>query len=192
MTPFEAGWNEVYQSLGLSKLAFAAPPVGATARIARQAVASSTKQPWHTAVRKFFVGEPINFGKELISGNAFKRDSLLHQGLKAPKLLDKALLYGFPAYMGYQTMKSDAPDKAQQLGGLTAATIGGNALYRPLGMIGGLVSYPILDRIGRGAVNVAQKATGTFGQTDTQNPYSQFQKSHPQLQQQPQYQGRQF
>jgi hypothetical protein len=138
------------------------------------------------------VGEPVNFGKEIMSGNAFKRDSMMHQGLKAPTMFDKALLYGLPAYMGYQTMKSDAPDKAQQLGGLALGTIGTNALYRPLGVVGSMLAYPVLDRIGRGAVNVTQKATGTFGQTNQQNPYQRFQQRNPQLQQQPPYQGRQF
>jgi hypothetical protein len=107
-------------------------------------------------------------------------------------MLDKALLYGLPAYMGYQTMKSDAPDKAQSIGGLALGTLGTNALYRPLGMVGSMVAYPVLDRIGRGAVNVAQKATGTFGQSDPQNPYQRFQQRNPQGQPQPQYQGRQF
>jgi hypothetical protein len=145
-----------------------------------------------TSARKFMFGEPINFGKELMSGKGFSSGSMMHQGMQAPHLLDKALLYGLPAYLGYRTMKSDDPDKAQQLGGLAVSTLGTNALYRPLGMVGSMAAFPILDRIGRGAVNVAQKATGTFGQTDPQNPYASYQKNNPQQQQQPQYQGRQF
>lgn len=198
MTPFEEGWNEVYQSLGLSKVALAIPLSAvqtaqrALGQAGRNIGETAVKQPWHTSLRKFMIGEPINFGKELLSGNAFKRDSMMHQGMRAPKMLDKALLYGLPAYMGYQTMKSDAPDKAQSIGGLALGTLGTNALYRPLGMVGSMVAYPVLDRIGRGAVNVAQKATGTFGQSDPQNPYQRFQQRNPQEQPQPQYQGRQF
>jgi hypothetical protein len=194
MTPFEEGWNEVYQSLGLLKVALVIPPgtVARAGQAGKSLVEAGAKQPWHTSLRKFMIGEPINFGKEIMSGNAFKRDSMMHQGMKAPKMLDKALLYGLPAYMGYQTMKSDAPDKAQSIGGLALGTLGTNALYRPLGMVGSMVAYPVLDRIGRGAVNVAQKATGTFGQSDPQNPYQRFQQRNPQGQPQPQYQGRQF
>jgi len=191
MTPFDAGWNEVYTSLGLTKVALSVPP-GTVAQVGKAVSGAVAKQPWHTTLRKAIIGEPVNFGKEIMSGKAFSSGSLMHEGLKAPKLMDKALLYGLPAYMGYQTMKSDAPDKAQQLGGLAAGTLGTNALFRPLGMIGSMAAYPVLDRIGRGAVNVAQKATGTFGQNDTQNPYHRFQQKHPQLEQQPPYQGRQF
>jgi hypothetical protein len=191
MTPFEAGWNEVYVSLGLTKVALGIPP-GTVAQAGKTIGETAAKQPWHTTLRKAIVGEPLRFGKEVMEGKAFSSGSMLHEGLKVPKLMDKALLYGLPGYMGYQTMKSDAPDKAQQIGGLALGTLGTNALFRPFGMLGSVAAYPVLDRIGRGAVNVAQKATGTFGQADKQNPYYRFQQSHPQLEQQPPYQGRQF
>lgn len=195
MTPFESGWDDVISALGLTKTALAVPPAAAS-QLAGKAMSTgvnaATKTPWYTSVRKGAIGEPINFGKELLSGKAFTREGMMYDGLRARSTMDKALLYGLPAFMGYQTMKSDAPDKAQQMGGLVASTLGTNALFRPFGMLGSMLAYPALDRIGRGAVNVAQKATGTFGQSDAQNPYASFQRKQQQPQQQQQQQPQQF
>jgi len=191
MTPFETGRADVFSILGLEKLALVMPHVvsnaaknvvspGGLGRAAAGVAKTVGEEPpigfWKGVGRNLW-GQPIKAVKEIGSGKAFKSEGLFAEGLKAPKLWHKALLYGLPAYMGYNILKSNDPDKAQQLGGLAASTFAGNALYGPLGMIGGALAMPIADRIGRGAVNIGQKLTGTFD-TDPQNPYNQYTQQH--------------
>jgi hypothetical protein len=184
MTPFETGRADTFAALGLEKVAFAVPhlpPAAATAgRAAGNVSKTVAKEPglgfWGHAKRTL-IGQPLEAMRQIGSGKAFKGDGLFAEGLKAPKLWEKGMLYGIPAYMGYNILKGNDPDKAQQIGGLAASTLAGNALWGPLGMVGGMVAMPIADRIGRGAVNIGQKLTGTFG-SDPQNPYHQYQQQH--------------
>lgn len=169
MTPFEYGHASVLQSLGLEKVAFKIP---------------DRLKSFGRDFKEGLVGSPIQFGKELLSGKAFTRKGMMYEGLKAPRLFDKALLYGLPSYMGYNIMKSGDPDKAQQLGGLAASTLGTAAMYKPFGMLGSMLAMPALDRIGRGAVTVGQKLTGTYN-TNPRNPYQQYQQQSMQRNMQP-------
>jgi hypothetical protein len=185
MTPFETGRADTFSALGLEKVALVVPhiPPAAAATAGRAAGNVSktvAKEPglgfWGHAKRTL-IGQPLEAMRQIGSGKAFKGDGLFAEGLKAPKLWEKGMLYGIPAYMGYNILKGNDPDKAQQIGGLAASTLAGNALWGPLGMVGGMVAMPIADRIGRGAVNIGQKLTGTFG-SDPQNPYHQYQQQH--------------
>jgi hypothetical protein len=193
MTPFEAGHYAVLVALGLEKIALNIPSMatnaaksmassatsaGGLGRAAAGAAKTIAEEPpvgfWKGVGRNLW-GQPVKAIKEVGSGKAFTSQGLFAEGMKAPNLLTKGLLYGLPAYMGYNIMKSDDPDKAQQLGGLAASTVVGNAMWGPLGMIGGALTMPIADRIGRGAVNLGQKVTGTFD-SNSQNPYRGYQQ----------------
>jgi hypothetical protein len=182
MTPFETGRADTFAALGLEKVALVMPRLPSGAATVGRAVGNVSKtvakEPglgfWGHAKRTV-VGQPVEAMKQIGSGKAFKGDGLFAEGLKAPRMFDKALLYGLPAYMGYNILKGNDPDKAQQIGGLAASTLAGNALWGPFGMLGGVVAMPIADRIGRGAVNIGQKLTGTFD-SDPQNPYRQYQQ----------------
>lgn len=182
MTSFETGRADVFTALGLEKVALVMPHLPPSAATAGRAAAGVAKtvggEPplgfWRGVGRNLW-GQPRKAMKEIGAGTAFTSKGLFAEGLKAPTLFTKGLLYGIPAYMGYNILKSNDPDKAQQLGGLTASTLAGNALWGPFGMIGGALAMPIADRIGRGAVNIGQKLTGTFD-ADPQNPYHQYQQ----------------
>jgi hypothetical protein len=164
MTPFEEGHFSMMRALGLEKVAFQAP---------------GWLKGVGTSFKEGLIGSPVAFGKEVMSGKAFTGKGMLAEGLRAPGMFNKALLYGLPTYMGYNIMKGNDPDKAQQLGGLAASTLGTAAMYKPFGMLGGMLAMPALDRIGRGAVTVGQKLTGTFN-SNPRNPYQQYQQQNTQ------------
>lgn len=185
MTPFEQGRQDTFLSLGLEKVALIIPrvtpaTVSTVGRAGANVGKTMAKEPnvgfWGN-VRRSAIGRPIEAIKQIGSGKAFSRGGLFAEGFEAPKLWHKALLYGLPAYLGYDILKGNDPDKAQQLGGLAASTLAGNALFGPLGMVGGAIAMPIADRMGRGLVNIGQKLTGTFG-SDVQNPYHQYMQQH--------------
>lgn len=185
MTPFEQGRENTFLFLGLEKLALVMPRITPSAvstagRVGANIGKNVAKEPspgFWSNVRESAIGHPIEAIKQIGSGKAFTREGIFAEGFKAPKLWQKGLLYGIPAYLGYNVLKSNDPDKAQQLGGLAASTIAGNALFGPLGMLGGAIAMPIADRMGRGLVNIGQKLTGTFD-SDTQNPYHQYMQQH--------------
>ena len=186
MTPFETGRADVFSTLGLEKVALVMPhlpPAAATVGRAAGGVAKTVGEEapvgfWKGVGRNLW-GQPGKAFKEVGEGKAFTGKGLFAEGLKAPTLFTKGVLYGIPAYMGYNILKGNDPDKAQQLGGLAASTLAGNAMWGPFGMLGGAAVMPIADRIGRGVVNLGQKLTGTFG-SDPQNPYHQYQQQQRQ------------
>lgn len=160
MTPFEAGQLDTLKSLGIVKEAFSIPP-------------------WlRTAGRNFkegFIGSPGKFLKELRQGKAFKREGMIAEGFKPRGAIEAGLFYGIPSYQGYSIMKSNDSDKAQQLGGMATSNLAMLGAYRPFGMLGGILAAPFADRLGRGAVTIGQKLTGTYG-TKSQNPYYDYQQ----------------
>jgi hypothetical protein len=185
MTPFETGREDIFLALGLEKIAFAVPhippaAVATAGRVGANVGKNIAKEPgsgFWANVRQSAIGRPIEAIKQIGSGKAFTRGGIFAEGFEAPKLWQKGLLYGIPAYLGYNVLKSNDPDKAQQLGGLAASTLAGNALFGPLGMVGGAIAMPLADRMGRGLVNIGQKLTGTFD-SNTQNPYHQYMQQH--------------
>jgi len=160
MTPYETGRADTFAALGLTKEAFVAPPWLKT---------------MGTNFKEGLIGNPKKFFGEVRQGKAFGSEGMIRKGLKPHGALEAGLFYGLPAVQGYGIMKSNDSDKAQQLGGMAASNMAMLAAYRPLGMLGGVVAAPIADRLGRGAVTVGQKLTGTYG-AHSQNPYQSYQQ----------------
>lgn len=138
MNAFDAGYQNALMTLGMEK--FANP-------VARW-LAQKAPGFLHN-VRTQTIGEPIKAYRQLRAGTLFGPSGLVRHGLEAPGLLNKALLYGIPAGMAAYTMAGDDPDKYEQVGGLAAGSLLGNAAFGPLGMLGAAAAMPIGTTIGR-------------------------------------------
>jgi hypothetical protein len=94
-------------------------------------------------------GQPIKAFHQLRAGTLLGKGGLVRSGLSAPGMLNKTLLYGIPAGMAAYTMAGNDPDKYEQIGGLAAGTLMGNAAFGPLGMLGAMAAWPAGTAIGR-------------------------------------------
>jgi hypothetical protein len=140
MSHYSSGYNDVFRALGMHKLAN--PVARWTAKNAPGFLHS---------VRTNIVGQPIKAYRQLREGTLFGKGGLVRHGLSAPGTLNKVLLYGLPAGMAAYTMAGDDPDKYEQIGGLAAGTLLGNAAFGPAGMLGAMGGMALGDRIGRHA-----------------------------------------
>jgi hypothetical protein len=153
---FQQGYNAGLRQLGIEKTALALPGWAAR-RI-------PGLKSFGRNVATNLVGQPKQFVKELRSGTAFGRDSLMAEGFKAPKLWQKALMYGFPAVSAVQTLRSDDPNKANSIGGLIGSTVLGTAAFGPFGMLGSIPASMAGDFIGQRLVRGSQRLLGIGNQ----------------------------
>jgi hypothetical protein len=162
-TPFEQGKHAAFTQLGLIKVAIPIP-TGAVAPGLLSRIGGGLSR-FGGAVKRTLIGEPGKFVGELAKGKAFSSGGMMHHGIRdafsARNPLSLALNYGLPAYSLYGIMKSDSPDKPGQLGGFVGSTLGGAALSRPFGLVGGIAGSLIGHRLGAGAVHAGQRLTGT-------------------------------
>lgn len=167
---YETGYHQALTALGIEK--FANP-------VARW-VAQKAPGFLHN-VRTNMIGQPINAYRQLRAGTLFNGEhGLVSQGLKAPGLLNKTLLYGIPAAMGVATLAGDDPDKYEQIGGLAAGTLLGNAAFGPLGMLGAMGGMSLGNVIGRHAGGaVRNMATGEPSQASSPAPQQPRHKLYP-------------
>jgi hypothetical protein len=150
MSTYYTGYREALTSVGLEKLA---NPV------ARWLAQKAPGFLHNFRVQTF--GQPIKAFQQLRAGTLMGKGGLVRQGLSAPGLLNKTLLYGIPAGMAAYTAAGDDPDKYEQIGGLATGALMGNAAFGPLGMMGAMAAMPVGSMIGRHAGGaVRHLATG--------------------------------
>jgi len=158
MSTYYTGYREALASIGLEKLA---NPV------ARWLAQKAPAFLHNFRVQTF--GQPVKAFQQLRAGTLMGKGGLVRQGLSAPGLLNKTLLYGIPAGMAAYTAAGDDPDKYEQIGGLATGALMGNAAFGPLGMMGAMAAMPVGTAIGRhvgGAVR--HLATGEPSQASGQ------------------------
>jgi hypothetical protein len=153
---YQYGYNAALRQLGLEKNAAFFP--GAAARFMPKL------KSFGKAVGTNLFGQPKKFVGELRSGTAFGKDSLLAEGFKAPKLWQKALMYGLPAASAVQTLRSDDPDKAGSIGGLIGGTALSTAAFGPFGMLGAIPANYAGEFLGKRLVRGTQRILGVGNQ----------------------------
>ena len=157
MSTYYTGYREALSSVGLEK--FANP-------VARW-IAQKVPAFLHNFRIQTF-GQPVKAFQQLRAGTLLGKGGLVRHGLSAPGLLNKTLLYGIPAGMAAYTAAGDDPDKYEQIGGLAAGSLLGNAAFGPLGMMGAMAAMPVGTFIGRHAGGaVRHLATGEPSQAST-------------------------
>lgn len=169
-TVYDNGYRQALVAVGLEKLA---NPV---ARWLAQKVPGFL----HSFRLQTF-GQPVKAWEQLRAGTLTKPGGLVHTGFQAPGNVNKMLLWGIPAGMGAYTMAGDDPDKYEQIGGLAASTLAGNAMFGPLGMLGAMAVMPAAHTIGRHAGGaVRHLATGAPSQaSEPAAPPAQYQAARP-------------
>jgi len=150
MNAYEQGQLDVYASMGISKEA----ALGAVGRTAAR---------WWPGVKQFgknvginfkniMVGSPYKAIDQIRAGKAFAPGGLIREGFNPGKGLMGlgmgALFYGLPAYEGYKILKSDAPNKAEQLGKVLGGTAASLGAWRAFGMLGAMGATPIGSTLG--------------------------------------------
>lgn len=138
MSTYVTGYRNALAAIGLEK--FANP-------VARW-LAQKAPAFLHN-MRVQTIGQPIKAFQQLRAGTLLGKGGLVRQGLSAPGNLNKLLLYGIPAGMAAYTAAGDDPDKYEQIGGLAAGALAGNAAFGPLGMMGAMAAFPAGTAIGR-------------------------------------------
>lgn len=160
ISAYDTGYRQAHAALGLEKYA---NPVA-------RFVTQNAPGFLHT-LRTNVMGRPLLALKQLRAGNLLAKGGLAREGLRAPGLMSKLLLYGIPAGMAVYTMAGDDPDKFEQVGGLAAGTLLGNMAFGPLGMLGAMGGYAIGTPVGRhigGAVR--ELTTGEPSQAEGPKP----------------------
>jgi len=172
---YDRGYMDVLQQLGIEKTAAVVPRLNFGAWASK---AVPVLKNFGKSVGQNLWGQPGNFVKEIRAGKALRKDSLIAEGFKAPKLWHKALMYGFPAVSAVQTLRSDDPNKAQALGGLVGSVALGTAAFGPFGMLGSIPASFAGEHIGSKLVGGTKRLLG-FGNKPTpqytsyQQPYGQ-------------------
>lgn len=152
MSNFDAGYNATLASLGITKEARIWPAL----RGFGQRFAKNFKQ--------IAVGSPLQATKEIMAGKALKPGGLIRAGFDPGKgkmgLLMGGLFYGLPAYQAYKVYKSDAPNKAEEIGKILGGTAAGLGTWRAYGMLGSMLATPIGERLGGAAGRLGQTLAG--------------------------------
>jgi|GEM_PF-4679998 len=152
MTPQDIGRRAAFEELGLVKSA--ATPLFYKAPLMKR-VGKWLGSKAHS-IAEMAIGSPRRFGRELMSGRALRKGSLIRESLDAPDMLSKAFFYGLPAYEAGSILLDKDPDKAKRVGASLGGAALGLATWRPLGMVGS-IGADIAGRSVGGAVG------GTLG-----------------------------
>lgn len=151
---YKQGQYDAYVQLGLLK-------EGAVPRVlARWGKALKSKLPTSQGVKKFFIGNPRRFAHEWRMGKTFAPGSVFREGLDAPGVLNKALLYGFPAVEAVNIARGEPGERAERIGGLLGGTALGLAAWGPTGMLGSMAAGALGERIGRGLGRTSKYMSG--------------------------------
>jgi hypothetical protein len=137
---YEAGKLAAYAQLGLTKNA------------GFMAKAVPHLKNFGKSVMRNFIGQPKQFGKEIMQGKALSRGGMIHSSLAPKGMMGKAMVYGLPAWQADNIIRDDDPHKMRRLGAVAGGAALGMGLWGPLGMAGSALAYPVGERIGRGAV----------------------------------------
>lgn len=144
------GQQAAYSQLGLTK-------EGAVPRkLLRMGRFLKSKLPTRQGVKKFFMGRPRRFMHELRTKQSLKPGSVLREGFEAPGMMNKALLYGFPAYEGLNIARGEKGERAERIGGLLGGTALGLAAWGPGGLLGSMAAGALGERLGSGLGRTAK------------------------------------
>jgi hypothetical protein len=138
------GQLDVYTQLGMDKEA-AMPRL-----LTRAGKFLKSKLPSQQAVKKFFMGNPRRAAHEWRMKESLKPGSVFREGFEAPGMLNKALLYGFPAVEAANIARGEKGERAERIGGLLGGTALGLAAWGPTGLLGSMAAGAVGERIGRG------------------------------------------
>ena len=162
MSTYELGREQALASMGITKEAWA----GAVGRTAAK-FAPGIKRFGTNFAKNFkniTVGSPFKAIDEIRAGTALRKGGLIREGFNPGKgMMGKAfggLMYGLPAYEGYQIMKTDRPDKAEQIGKLIGGTAAGLGTWRAFGMLGSMAAAPLGAALGGAAGKGISSVTG--------------------------------
>ncbi len=154
MLPYEQGYIQTMYRLGITKEASGAGFL-ATKVLPKLKGFGKT-------VKEMAVGNPIQASKQIMSGQGLAKGSLIRQGFHPGKgvmgAVGGGLFYGLPAYEGYKIMKSDAPNKGEQMGKLLGGAALGLGTWRAYGMLGSMLASQAGERIGGTVGRLGQRA----------------------------------
>lgn len=164
-SPYIRGQQAVYDHLGIEKDAM-------PRSLLRLGKYLKSKLPSEAAVKRFFIGDPRRAAHEWRMKQTLKPGSVFRKGIEAPSMLDKALLYGFPAVEAVNIARGEPGDRAERIGGLLGGTAAGLAAWGPTGLLGSMVAGGIGERIGRGlgrTTKYVSRVTPRAGETPESN-----------------------
>ena len=148
---YTAGQPDIYALLGLQKHA-------AKTRLLQSI---GKRLPSLGGVKRFLTGQPRQFMHEARTGRLWAPGSTLRQGLAAPGMLSKGLLYGLPAAEAVNIAARGEPgQRAERIGGLVGGTLGGLAAWGPGGMLGSMAVGSLGARIGTGLARTGKYTAG--------------------------------
>jgi hypothetical protein len=170
MNAYDLGREQALVSMGITKEAWA----GAIGRTAAK-WAPGVKQFGKNVAKNFkeiTVGSPFKAIDQIQAGTALRKGGLIREGFNPGKgVMGKVfggLMYGLPAYEGYQIMKSDRPDKAEQMGKLLGGTAAGLGTWRAFGMLGSMAATPLGSALGGAVGKGVSSLTGKGQQSQQQ------------------------
>ena len=135
---YAAGQEDTLEALGLIKTA------GRFSTLKRFGDWAWKKVPTARSFRRGMVGSPRTFMEEVASGRALKdKRSMLRQSFYAPDALSKTMFYGMPAIETAGIAMDDEGNKSRRIGESLGGAAMGMAMYRPLGMVGSILTDPI-------------------------------------------------
>jgi hypothetical protein len=158
MTPYEIGYKDAMEKIALTvpkNIGWWGRRISPELKNFRQSAKTMAIGKPREAYRQLRDGTFFERGVYDAAGNELKPAGLGRTGLEARTPLDKVLMYGFPAMSVAQTVASDTPDKAEELGSLGAGILAGGLAYGPVGMLGSipvaaLAEYGTRKFIGKG------------------------------------------
>jgi hypothetical protein len=150
MDAYELGHSDALASMGVTKEA-AAGRIAATAAKLWPGISQFGRNVG-TNFKNIMIGTPLAAVDQIRAGTALGKGGLIRAGFNPGKgLMGKVvggLMYGMPAYQGYQIMQSDDPNKAEQIGKLLGGTAAGLGTWRAFGMLGSMAAAPLGAAIG--------------------------------------------
>ena len=170
---FDTGHQDALKRLGLEKIAVMVP--GKAPLLRRMGQWLRQKAPTRSGVQRFLVGDPRQFGREIMQGKALGKGSLLRKSFHAPDAFSKVMFYGLPAVDVASTALDDKGDKGRRIGETLGGAALGLAAWRPFGMLGSMAADTLGRRLG-GAMGQTSEYLATGKRTSPQGttaPYEQ-------------------
>lgn len=155
-----SGAESAYQTYGLDKLAGIPIPKGKGGILSAIKEFLTPGKDFGRRAREFAIGTPGKFLDEVSSGKALDKGSLIRQSFHTPSVLDKAFIYGMPAYGVGSVLGDSEGDKIKRIGGELGGGFAGAALFRPLGLAGALAGGTVGSIAGEGIGGVGQNMFG--------------------------------
>lgn len=174
MNAYEQGRLDTLRSLGIVK---EASLWGGGVRLAKHYWPGVSRfgKNFATNFKNILIGSPFKAIDEIQAGKALAKGGLIRGGFSPGKGLPGALfgglMYGLPAYEGYQILKGNAPDKAEQLGKLIGGTAAGLGTWKAFGLLGSMAAAPLGSTLG-GLIGKSISPSKPLAQQNTLNQYS--------------------